>query len=61
MSYKNWKQVLGVFKLWKLSYDGIFVNTHMWGAHGQSIVTLGATFHSHSTNGSNELQSLHTK
>ena len=28
MSYKNWKQVLGVFKLWKLSYDGIFVNTH---------------------------------
>ena len=35
--------------------------THMWGAHGQSIVTLGATFHSHSTNGSNELQSLHTK
>ena len=28
MSYKNWKQVLGVFELWKLSYDVIFVNTH---------------------------------
>ena len=28
MSYGNWKQVLGVFKLWKLSYDGNLVNTH---------------------------------
>ena len=28
MSCKNWKQVLGVFELWKLSYDDIFVNIH---------------------------------
>ena len=28
MSYGNWKHILGVFKLWKQSYDGIFVNTH---------------------------------
>ena len=24
------KQVLGVFELWKLSYDGIFLNTHTY-------------------------------
>ena len=28
MSYGNWNQVLGVFKLWKLSYDDNLVNTH---------------------------------
>ena len=28
MSYKNWEQILGVFKLWKQCYDGIFVNVH---------------------------------
>ena len=28
MSYGNWKLILGVFKLRKQSYDGIFVNTH---------------------------------
>ena len=25
MSYENWKHILRVFKLWKQSYDGIFV------------------------------------
>ena len=25
MSYENWKHILGVFKLWKQSYDSIFV------------------------------------
>ena len=28
MSYKNWEQILGVFKLQKQCYDGIFVNMH---------------------------------
>ena len=28
MSYGNWKHILSVFKLWKQSYDSIFVNTH---------------------------------
>ena len=28
MSYKNWEQILGVFKLRKQCYDGIFVNMH---------------------------------
>ena len=25
MSYGNWKHILGVFKLWKQSYDSIFI------------------------------------
>ena len=29
MNYGNWKHILGVFKVWKQSYDGIFVNTHI--------------------------------
>ena len=28
MSYGNWKHILGLFKLWKHSYDGILVNIH---------------------------------
>ena len=28
MSYENCKHILGVFKLWKQSYDSIFVITH---------------------------------
>ena len=30
MSYGNWKQLLGVFELWKQSYDGILLNTHIF-------------------------------
>ena len=32
MSYGNWKHILGVFKLWKQSYDGILIIS--WGTHG---------------------------
>ena len=30
MSYGNWKHILGVFKLWKQSYDGILVIKHSY-------------------------------
>ena len=30
MSYGNWKHILGVFKLSKLSFHGILVNKHTW-------------------------------
>ena len=33
ISYGNWKQLLGVFELWKHSYNSILVNTHIWGNH----------------------------
>ena len=33
MSCRNWKHILGVFKLWKLSFHGILVNKQTWLGH----------------------------
>ena len=44
MSYGNWKQLLGVFKLWKQSYDGILVNTHIFERPSQRVVKSNLVF-----------------
>ena len=38
MSEQNWKLLFGIFELWKLSYNGILVNTRIFGTHNQREV-----------------------
>ena len=38
MSEQNWKLLFGIFELWKLSYNGILVNTRIFGTHDQREV-----------------------